>query len=68
MNLGLTLAQQGRTPEALEAFGKVVGPAEAQANLGFVLLTQGKREDACAAYRQALTLDPSCRLAQTARR
>ena len=66
MNLGLALAQQGREDEALDSFRQVIGPAEAQSNLGFVLLTQGKREQARTAYNRALTLDPSCKLAQAA--
>ncbi len=66
MNLGLALAQQGREQEALDSFRLVIGPAEAQSNLGFVLLTQGKREQARTAYNRALTLDPSCKLAQAA--
>lgn len=66
VNLGLTLAQQGRNQEAVDAFLKVVTPAEAHANLGFVLAVQGKKAEAVAAYRQALELEPTLRLAQIA--
>ena len=68
MNLGMALAQQGKTDEALKAFGQEVSPAEAQANLGFILLTQGKREEAKAAYRRALELEPNLPIAQVALR
>ena len=66
MNLGLALAQQGRNEESLEAFGRVVRPAEAQCNLAFVLTAQGKRDEAKAAYRQALAQEPDLRLARLA--
>jgi tetratricopeptide (TPR) repeat protein len=66
MNLGLTLAQQGRNEESLEAFGHVVRPAEAQCNLAFVLTAQGKKDEARAAYRQALAQEPDLRLARLA--
>src|SRR5439155_163626 len=36
------------------------------ANLGFVLFARGQREDARAAYNQALTLDPNLRIARAA--
>jgi Tfp pilus assembly protein PilF len=65
-NLGLTLAQQGRDEEALEAFEQVVGPAEAYSNLGFVLLARGLSDEARAAYKQALTFDPASRVARAA--
>jgi Tfp pilus assembly protein PilF len=66
MNLGLTLAQQGRDQEALDAFRHIIGPAEAQCNLGFVLSTQGRHAEARSAYGLALSMDPSCKLAQLA--
>ena len=43
VNLGLTLGEQGRFPESLEAFRKAVSEAEAHSNLAFILTTQGKR-------------------------
>jgi tetratricopeptide (TPR) repeat protein len=66
INLGMTLGQQERYSEALEAFGKVVGPAEAKCNLAFVLTTQGKRDQAKQQYREALALEPDLRLAKAA--
>jgi len=64
--LGMTLAQEGKSTEALQEFGKVVSPAKAQANLGFILLVQGKRDEARQAYRRALELEPHLDLAQAA--
>jgi Tfp pilus assembly protein PilF len=68
VNLGLTLGQLERYEEALSTFGKAVGPAEAQANLGFVYMTQGKHEEALKAYQDALVLDPDLKIAQAALR
>jgi Flp pilus assembly protein TadD len=65
-NLGLALGQQGRYEESLEAFGKVVRPAEARCNLAFVLRTQGKVDPARKLYREALQLDPGLKLAREA--
>jgi tetratricopeptide (TPR) repeat protein len=64
VNLGLTLAQQGRAAESLECFERVVTPMEAKANLAFVLATQGKHDAAKSLYREALTGDPTLRTAQ----
>ncbi|MBL8864350.1 MAG: tetratricopeptide repeat protein [Planctomycetia bacterium] len=66
VNLGLTLAQQGRTDESLSAFEKAVSPAEAKSNLAFVLATQGKRDAATNLYREALSADSTLKSAQTA--
>jgi Tfp pilus assembly protein PilF len=66
MNLGLTLGQQGRYKDSLEAFLHVASPAEAHSNLAFVLTTQGKREEAKQEYREALALDPELKIAQGA--
>ena len=66
VNLGMALAQQGKYPEGLDAFGKVVSPAEAQANLAFVLLTQGKKAEAVAAYKRALAFEPTLKIARAA--
>jgi tetratricopeptide (TPR) repeat protein len=63
INLGMTLAQAYHTAESLEAFGQVVSPAQAQCNLAFVFQTQGRFEDAKAAYRQALAQEPNLALA-----
>lgn len=66
INLGMALAQQGKYQEGLDAFGKVVSPAEAQQNLGFVLLTQGKKAEAASAYKRALELEPTLKVARAA--
>jgi Tfp pilus assembly protein PilF len=66
INLGLSLGQQQRYEESLEAFSKAVGPGQAQCNLAFVYSTQGKRDEARVAYRKALDLDGSLTLAQAA--
>jgi tetratricopeptide (TPR) repeat protein len=66
INLGMTLGQQGRYAESLEAFGKAVRPAQALCNLAFIYTTQGKRDEARQAYRQALAQNPDLRLARAA--
>lgn len=66
INLGLTLGQQRKYDESLEAFQKAVSPGEAYANLAFVFLSQGKREEAKQSYREALKRDPDLRVARTA--
>jgi tetratricopeptide (TPR) repeat protein len=66
INLGLTLAQLGKWDESFQAFCKVVRPAEAHSNFAFILAAQGKTIEAKAQYREALSLDPNLRVAQTA--
>jgi Tfp pilus assembly protein PilF len=66
INLGLTLGQKDQYAESLEAFRHVVGEGEAQANLAFVLMTRGKRQDAKQAYREALARDPDLTVARAA--
>src|SRR5262245_42062343 len=66
MNLGLTLGEQQRYKESLEAFLQVASPAEARSNRAFVLTTQGKREEAKQEYREALALDPELKIARAA--
>lgn len=65
-NLGLTLAQQGRYPESLDAFSKGATQAEAYQNLAFVLTAQKKFDEAKAAYRKALELEPGLKVSQAA--
>jgi tetratricopeptide (TPR) repeat protein len=64
INLGMTLAQTYRAADSLEAFTQVVSPAQAQCNLAFILQTQGRFEDAKAAYRQALAQEPNLAVAR----
>jgi Tfp pilus assembly protein PilF len=66
VNLGMAQAQLGRAAEAVASFEKAVSPAEAQANLAFVLATRGERDAALAAYRRALALEPTLPVAQAA--
>ncbi len=64
VNLGLALAQQGKQDEAFEAFGKVTRPAEAKANVAFVLAAQGKKAEAKIMYQEALKMEPGLYVAQ----
>jgi hypothetical protein len=57
--LGLALAQQGKLDEANTAFLTTLRPAEAKANIAFVLAAQGKRDEAKDVYEEALKLEPS---------
>lgn len=66
MNLGLALAQLGRTEESFEAFTKVVPPAQAHCNIGFALAARGQTTDAIIAYRQAIRLAPELQIAHAA--
>jgi Tfp pilus assembly protein PilF len=66
VNLGLTLGAQGQCAESLDAFRKVVSEAEAHSNLAFLLMTQGKREEAKKEYCRALELDPNLAIARQA--
>lgn len=66
VNLGMAQAQLGKAVEAVASFEKAVSPAEAQANLAFVLLTRGDRDAAVTAYRRALVLEPTLPVAQAA--
>ena len=65
-NLGMALAQQGRSQESLEAFKHSVSPADAQYNLGFLLAERGKAAEAREAYREALHLKPGFTAAERA--
>jgi Tfp pilus assembly protein PilF len=58
-NLGLALARQERYAESLEAFQKVVSPAEAYCNLALVQTVAGKIDLAKQNYHKALDLDPT---------
>ena len=58
----VTLTQQGKFPEAEQAWRAVLqrnpGDAQAYASLGFVLSRQQKYAQAATAYRKAIALDP----------
>jgi Tfp pilus assembly protein PilF len=66
VNLGMTLAQQQRYAESLDAFGRIVSSAEAYSNVAFILTAQGKREEAKRYYREALQQDPNMMKARLA--
>jgi Flp pilus assembly protein TadD len=57
-NLGLTLAAQGKTSDALAALSRAGGPAVGRANLGFILAALGKTTEARSQYQTALALQP----------
>lgn len=57
-NLGLVLAKQGRTPEALRAFEKGAGPAQAHYNMGVLLAQQGQYNQTAQKFRQAVETMP----------
>lgn len=57
MHLAMLRAKQGQPDESLALFKKVVGPAEAHANLGVLLAKQGKLEQARSHFEQAQQLD-----------
>jgi tetratricopeptide (TPR) repeat protein len=58
LNLGLTLAATGRMQDGFEAFMKGGTEGEAHANVAFVLSAQGKADEAKAAYKKALSVEP----------
>jgi tetratricopeptide (TPR) repeat protein len=64
-NLGMTLGQQGRYDESVDAFRHVVSPGKAYCNVAFLMATQGRRDQAIAAYREALKVEPDLQLART---
>jgi Tfp pilus assembly protein PilF len=62
-NLGLILGEQGRFPEALDAFRKAGSEAESQANIAYVHALMGNLPVAEQHYHQALEIDPNLRQA-----
>lgn len=66
MNLGLCVGIQGRYAEAMQLFNKVVTPAKAQCNLGFLYTINHKWPEARQAYQAALHIDPDIPLARAA--
>ncbi len=62
-NLGIVLAQAGKTPEAISEFKLAlqINPdlADAHCHLGVVLQREGKFEEAVGHYQQALRMNPN---------
>ncbi len=65
-NLGMTLAAAGKTREALPLLSRNEGDAIGHANLGYLLASTGKYEQARQEYRVALSMRPDLDLAQRA--
>jgi len=66
INLGLALAQQGKYADAEEVFRRVTRPAEAKANVAFVMAARGGKDEARKLYHEALALDPNLPAARQA--
>lgn len=65
VNLGASLARQGRLQESFDEFASTIGPAAAHSNIGVILAGQGKDEEAANAFREALRLNPDLPQART---
>lgn len=65
-NLGLCLAAEGKTEEALAMLSKAAGPAIGHANMGYILASLGKTEEARSHYLQALAIRPDLAPARAA--
>jgi Tfp pilus assembly protein PilF len=64
VNLGMALAQQGRSDESIAAFTKAISPAQAKANLGMILAQKGQYDQARQALQESLGLEPDAKLTQ----
>lgn len=64
VNLGLTLAEQGKYDDAQVAFEKAVSPAAAQHNLGIILARHGKTVEAAELLHAAAAADPTLKPTQ----
>jgi Tfp pilus assembly protein PilF len=62
VNLGMALGQQGRNQESLNAFSRVVTPAEAEKNLGIILAQRGDIQQAKMALQRSLMIEPDAKL------
>ena len=67
--MGVTLQDQGKLEEAIEAYNKALAIkpdyAEAHSNMGVTLQDQGKLEEAIEAYNKALAIKPDYAEAHT---
>jgi len=57
-NLAMAFALYGQQDQALKLFTKTVGVAAAWNNLGYIYMTQGKFDEAEAALKKAIELNP----------
>jgi tetratricopeptide (TPR) repeat protein len=57
-NLGLALAGMGRYDEAMDAFRKGGGDAQAYNNMGCIYLDGGKYPEAIKCFERAIALEP----------
>jgi tetratricopeptide (TPR) repeat protein len=64
VNLGKVLVLLNRTDESCAAFGRVVSPAEASANVGILLAKEGKIIEARQALNRALMQQPDLQSAR----
>lgn len=62
-NMGMVLAFQGQTDEALRYFRRSTSEAEALCNLAYVHVQRGEGDQAMRRYNQALSIDPSLKVA-----
>ncbi len=65
-NLGLVTGMRGNTEESLAYFREAVGPAEAKANLAYVLTQSGRADEAADYYHRALEEDGELTIAAKA--
>ena len=63
-NLGVTLQEQGKLDEAIEAFNKALSLkpdyAEVYYNMGIAFQEHGKLQEAIEAYNNAIIIEPDC--------
>jgi Tfp pilus assembly protein PilF len=64
VNLGKVLVRRGHYEESCEAFGHVVRPAQAAANVGILLAREGKVQEARQVLHKALALEPDLKAAR----
>lgn len=64
VNYGMFLAARGQHDAAVEQFAAVLPPAQGWYNVGSVCEQQGRKDEAIAAYRRALEIDPELIVAQ----
>lgn len=65
-NLAIVLGHQGKTEQSLAMFRRVVGEAEAQANLAYIHAQRGEGKQAVERYTKALAIDKNMKSASHA--